>query len=177
MVAVDIPVLDTERLRLRAFTAADLDAYAAFRADAEVARYITGPQGWSREESARHMAAAMGHWVLYGFGLWGVESRAEARLIGIAGVFDYVQRGIPEVGWAFARETWGQGYASEAVRAVLTQAFTVWGHARLECAIKADNAASLRMAARLGFVPARLDTRRDSEVQMFALTREAWAAG
>lgn len=167
-----IPTLTTGRLVLRAFRAADLDAYAALRADPEVTRYITGASGWTREESARHLAAVMGHWSLYGFGLWAVERRDDQALIGIAGAFDYMQGGQPELGWAFARAHWGQGFATEAMGAVLEHCFTVWDMPRLEAAIQPGNLASIRLAERLGFRPGRETIKREHAVRIYARLRD-----
>lgn len=63
-----IPEITTARLRLRAFTLADLDAYAAICADVEVMRYIGtgGPVG--RDVAWRHLAAFLGEWALTGLG-------------------------------------------------------------------------------------------------------------
>jgi RimJ/RimL family protein N-acetyltransferase len=68
-----IPVLETERLRLRPFRLSDFDDYAAMCGDPEVARYL-GTR-FSREQSWRHLAFLVGHWKLRGYGMWAVEER------------------------------------------------------------------------------------------------------
>ena len=73
----DIPVLETERLRLRAFRLGDFEGYAAMCGDPEVARYLT--TRFDREQAWRHLAFLIGHWVLRGFGMWAVEERETAR--------------------------------------------------------------------------------------------------
>jgi len=67
---MQIPRLETERLILRAFCEADLDAYAEMCADPEVMRYIIG-QPLSRSESWRNMRCWGGQ--LRGYGMWAVE--------------------------------------------------------------------------------------------------------
>ena len=68
--------LDTERLRLRMFRDADLEAYAAMSADPEVMRYLgaTG-QPLTRQEAWRQMAMFLGHWQLRGYGVWAMEDK------------------------------------------------------------------------------------------------------
>ena len=150
------PRLETERLTLRGFTAADLDAHAAMLADDEVMRFIGGT-GLSREEAWRKLAAGVGLWVLQGHGLWAVERTADGVLIGHVGLFDFHREmtpsieGEPEMGWVFVRDAHGQGYAREACEAALA-----WADAELGVAIPAiialENGASIRLAERLGFV-------------------------
>ncbi len=82
---VPVPVVDTARLRLRAFVQEDLDAYAAMCADAEVMRYIGTGQVVGREVAWRHMALFLGSWGLLGYGMWALEQRSSGRLVGRVG--------------------------------------------------------------------------------------------
>ena len=79
-----IPVLETERLIMREWRRSDFDAYAAANADAEVQRFLGGPQ--DREQSWRSMAVQIGHWELRGYGQWALERREDGRMIGRAGL-------------------------------------------------------------------------------------------
>ncbi len=145
---VDGPV--TERLRLRAFTAADLDPYAAICADAEVMRHIGagGPVG--REAAWRHLAIFIGSWVLQGNGMWAVERRSDGAFIGRVGYLDAPDWPGCELGWVLARDAWGQGYAYEAARAALDFGRRELGLGALISLIRPDNARSIRLAERLG---------------------------
>lgn len=73
-----------------------------------------------------------------------------ARLIGCVGLADC--DGETEIGYWVARQHWGNGYATEAVRALLTLARTL-GHRRLTAHHFTDNAASARVLAKVGFAP------------------------
>jgi len=145
----------TARLRLRTFTLADLDAYAAACADAEVMRHIGtgGPVG--RDVAWRHLAVFLGAWVLTGHGMWAVERRADGAFIGRVGYLD--AEGWPgcELGWLLVRDAWGQGYAHEAARAALDFGRGELGlRGELISLIRPDNARSIRLAERLGAVNA-----------------------
>ncbi|MBI5851708.1 MAG: GNAT family N-acetyltransferase [Planctomycetes bacterium] len=148
-----IPVLETERLRLRAFRLADVGTYARHCADPEVMRFLGG-RIWSRTESWRHLAMLVGHWQLRGFGMWAVERRSDGVLLGRVGCLE--PDGWPgfEIGWLIGREHQGQGYATEAARASLAWARDVLGKDRIVHLIAAGNLASEAVAKKLGARPA-----------------------
>ena len=141
--------LETERLHLRQFRDADLDAYAAIMADPEVMRFLGG-KPYDRAQSWRHMAVTLGHWALRGFGVWALEEKSTGRLVGRAGLNAY--EGWPglEVAWTLGREHWGRGYATEAARVALTQAFETLGRDHVISLIDSANTPSIRVAERIG---------------------------
>ena len=145
-----IPVVDTPRLRLRAFDLADLDGYAAMCADDEVMRYIGsgGPVG--RDVAWRHLAMFLGSWALVGHGMWAIERRRDGALIGRARFLD--PEGWPgcELAWLLARDAWGQGYAFEAAQAALAHGRREQGLRDVISLIRPDNARSIALAERLG---------------------------
>ena len=151
------PTLETERLRLRAFRRDDLDCFAATLADPEVVRYL-GAEPFSREESLRRLFLAAGQWALTGMGMWAVEIKSDGRLAGHCGFFDMERDmvpsiiGQPEMGWIFDRSVHGQGIAREACEAALGWADQTLGAVDIPAIISLDNAASMRLAGRLGFV-------------------------
>jgi len=141
--------LETDRLTLRMFRESDLDAYAAMCADPEVMKYLgSGPM--NRSEAWRNMALVLGHWALRGFGLWAVEERASGELVGRVGCWR--PEGWPgmEIGWTLRRSSWGLGFATEAARAALEAALGDLGQSHVVSMIDRGNAASVRVARRLG---------------------------
>src|SRR6185436_16682717 len=86
----EIPILETQRLRLRPLRGSDLDDYAAMHVDPEVVRYF-GPgsnRPWDRGRSWRHLAFLLGHWELGGCGTWAVERRENREFVGVAGFYE-----------------------------------------------------------------------------------------
>src|SRR5438067_7353257 len=67
MTAFEIPTVVTARLRLRAFCAGDLDAFAAMRANPEVVRYLGTGRPATRIDAWRMMAGFLGQWALRGY--------------------------------------------------------------------------------------------------------------
>jgi RimJ/RimL family protein N-acetyltransferase len=151
MGTLEIPTLETERLRLRGLRRSDYEDYAALYADPEVLRYLgSGQEPWDRGRSWRHMAFLIGHWQLGGAGMWAVEHRETGEFVGTVGF------AAPE-GWpgfklagALARRFWGQGYATEAGRAALAYAFTALEKDHVISLINPENRASIRVAKRIG---------------------------
>ena len=145
-----VPTIVTARLVLRGFVPDDFDAYAAMMADPAVTRYLADGAALGRADAWRQMAVIVGHWQLRGFGLWAVEERASGALVGRIGCYE--PEGWPglEVGYVLARPFWAHGYASEGARAALRHAREVVGRERVLSLIHPENAASIRVAERLG---------------------------
>jgi RimJ/RimL family protein N-acetyltransferase len=158
-VSFEIPVLDTERLRLRGFRDGDLDAFAAMNADAEVMRFIGSGETLDRNASWRTMAGFNGHWSLRGFGMWAIERRSDGAFIGRAGLHHPPYWPELEAGWSLARAAWGQGYAHEAARSVLGFAREYLGPVRLVSYIRPGNERSVKVALALG-------ARREGEADL-----------
>src|SRR6516165_5103560 len=142
--------LETDRLTLRMLRASDFDAYAEMCADAEVMRYIGDGQPVARPMAWRGLAAMVGHWSLRGYGQWAAEERSSGVLVGRIGFWH--PEGWPgfEIGWALRRAYWGRGYATEGARRALRYAFTDLKQQQVLSLIHPENAASIRVAQRLG---------------------------
>ena len=149
---MEIPTLQTERLLLRPFRAADFEAYAEMNANPEVMRYIDAVQ--DREAAFRSLCASIGHWEVRGYGPWAMEERATGRLLGRAGLFFWETRPGLELGYALIPSAWGKGYAFEAAARSLRHAHQTLGARGVLSVIHPDNKASIRVTEKLG---ARLD--------------------
>ena len=150
------PVIETERLTLRPFRHADVEPQARIMADPEVVRHLGGTP-LTREESWRRMLCGPGMWTVMGYGYWAIERRADGAFIGQVGFADFKRdmipsiENIPEMGWVLARDAHGQGIATEAIRAGLVWADEALGTVELVAIINPGNAASIRVAEKVGF--------------------------
>jgi RimJ/RimL family protein N-acetyltransferase len=154
---VPIPVVETERLRLRGHRMDDFAHTRKLWGDARVVKYIGGTPQTEEECWARFLRYA-GHWAMLGFGYWVVEEKATGAFVGEVG-FGHFKRTLeppladwPELGWVLTPEQQGKGYATEAVQAVL-----VWGRQHFAanvftCLIHPEHSASIRVASKCGFV-------------------------
>lgn len=151
------PMLETQRLRLRPYEAGDFEAYAAIFAEPEVMRHLGGAP-LSREAAWTRFLRQIGLWRTHGFGAFAVTLRDDGRLIGTAGFHELKRdlspslEGTLEAGWVFAGAAQGRGFAGEAMRAAMAWAGAEHPGLRMTCIVDPENAASLRLAARLGFV-------------------------
>jgi RimJ/RimL family protein N-acetyltransferase len=147
---MNIPEIETARLRLRALRADDFEAYAKMMADSEVTRYLADGKPLTRADAWRQLAMILGHWELRGFGLWAVEEKSTGDLLGRIGCYD--PEGWPafEIGYTLARHAWGKGYASEGAAAALEYARKVLGRRDITSVIKTGNHGSERVATKLG---------------------------
>ena len=168
--------LQTDRLILRRLRESDFDAYAEMCADPEVMRYLGDGQPLTRPLAWRNLAMMVGHWSLRGYGLWAVEERSSGVLVGRIGFWN--PEGWPgfELGWTLRRSFWGRGYATEAARAALEFAFTRLGQARVISLIHPQNAASIRVALRLGERLVDSTEVLGKPAMVYRITREEWEA-
>ncbi len=144
--------LRTERLLLRRWREADLAPFRAINADAEVMRFFASPQdGEASDASARRLAAFA---ETARIGPWAVEVPGEAAFAGFVGCWP-TRPNLPfapaiEIGWRIARPFWGRGYAPEAGRAALRDAFDRAGVAEVLAYATHANAPSLHVMRKLG---------------------------
>jgi RimJ/RimL family protein N-acetyltransferase len=154
---MSVPLIRTERLILRGHVREDFPAFAAMRADPVVMRFMGKGDTLTQEDAWLRFLSTIGHWELLGYGTWAVEERASGRLIGGVGYADkrrpaeHPASGAPEMGWSFASDVHGKGFASEALRAALVWGAQHFGSSRVVCVISDDNAASVRLAERHEF--------------------------
>jgi RimJ/RimL family protein N-acetyltransferase len=147
---IDIPHLETERLRLTAFGERHFEAYASMLADASSTRFIGDGEPLDRMNAWRSMAMLLGHWALRGYGMWAVELKDSGEFVGRVGLHN--PEGWPdlELGWMLMPAQRRHGYATEAARAALEFAFARVGATRAISLIRVENTASEKVARRLG---------------------------
>jgi RimJ/RimL family protein N-acetyltransferase len=146
----DIPLIETERLRLTAFGDRHFEAYASMLADPGSTRFVGDGEPLDRMNAWRSMAMLLGHWALRGYGMWAIELKDSGEFIGRVGL--HRPEGWPdlELGWMLKASQRGRGYATEGARAALDFAFGEVGAQRLVSLIRIDNTAAERVARRLG---------------------------
>ena len=145
-----IPTLTTGRLTLRAPCPEDFPALRAFYAS-DRARFVGGPK--TAEGAWRQLATEIGHWALRGYGRWIVVERASGRACGLVGLWNPEGWPEPEIGWDLFAGFEGRGYATEAAAAARRHAYGALGWTTAISLVHPDNAASARVAERLGARP------------------------
>jgi RimJ/RimL family protein N-acetyltransferase len=143
---------EARRLLARSFTAGDVEAFVAYRADPDVARY----QGWSDFTPERGKAfveslagvrpGEPGEWFQFA-----LEERSGGVLVGdLALKVDADEPREAEVGFTLAPAFQGKGYATEALEALLGYAFASFGLHRIVAVTDARNAPAAALLERVG---------------------------
>ena len=171
-----VPIIETQRLRLRGPRPEDFPDSAALWSDPVVVRF-TGGKPLSEEEVWARLLRYVGHWDWMGFGYWIVEEKTTGHFAGEVGFSDWKRemkpslQGLPELGWVLASRVHGQGYATEAARAAIQWAHSQFregtssssnmsvesaiapelGSACMTCIIHPEHARSIRVAEKCGF--------------------------
>src|SRR5574341_1070127 len=124
-----VPQLQTPRLILRALDPGDADDILAYAADPEVAQYTLWRAHTSLEESRRFIA-----WLTSGsVACWALVHPDTNHVIGTSMLHSsHAQHRRAEIAFNLAKAFWGQGYATEAARAVIRAGFMRYGLNRIE---------------------------------------------
>jgi RimJ/RimL family protein N-acetyltransferase len=159
-------VIETERLLLRLPVLEDAEAALALVTDPVAMEFIGGVHPNAASEPEFVVRRWLERWDDNGCGPFSIVRREDGRWLGRTGVLVWDVRtwtqttfagagehAQPELGWALAREHWGHGYATEAVRAVREWAYAERDVERLVSAIAPANVRSQRLAERLGATP------------------------
>ncbi len=154
--AVTVPILETERLKLRPHRLDDFLHCSEMWGDPIVTQFIGG-KPLTEEESWVRLLRYVGHWFLLGFGYWVVEEKATGNFLGEVGFAENQRniepslKGMLETGWVFVPRAHGQGFATEAVLAALRWSDLHFPSIRTACIIDAPNLASFRVADKCGY--------------------------
>jgi len=193
------PVLVTERLVLRQFTAADVDGLLELDGDPAVMRFISRTTRSRAEIEAEVLPRLLGYYARYrDFGHWAADTRGDGAFIGWFGLRPVVATGAAMVDWVDApapsrtaslgyrlrRPAWGRGYATEGSRALVRRAFTELGVEEIVATTMTINTRSRSVMEKAGLRFARtvhldwpdpVDGNELGDVE-YRLRREDWLA-
>lgn len=144
--------IETPRLLLRRFTAADAQAmYENWASDEHVTRYMA----WPRHESPADSEKVLTQWVQDyekpDFYEWAIVLKDLGQPIGnieVLSLDDYVQKA--NLGYSIGRAFWGKGIMPEALKAVIDFLFDEVGLNRVEACHDARNPNSGKVMAKCG---------------------------
>lgn len=110
---------ETDRLILVAPTAADADAvFERYAGDPDVTRYLGWPRHQSVADTRAFLAFSAAEWERWSAGPYLIRARSDGRLLGSTGLgFERSDEAI--TGYVLAKDAWGQGYATEALQAMV----------------------------------------------------------
>lgn len=143
----NIPVLESERLRLRRMEWADAEGLFRYWSDPEVVKYMNISPFASVEDTLEMINLLNGLSESEDTLRWGIELKEEGILIGSCGfnVWELSGSYRGEIGYDLGREYWGHGYMSEALRMLLSYGFMTMGLNRIEALVHPDNTHSRQL--------------------------------
>lgn len=136
--------LRTKRLVLRPFQMADVDALFEVFSNPDAMKYWSTLPHASKDDTRKMVEMTMGADPAKHLEL---AITLKGQVIGKVGLWS-----IPEIGYLLHPDHWGKGFGSEAAQAVIAHGFETLGLDKITADVDPDNAGSLRMLAKLGFV-------------------------
>jgi len=171
-----VPVLETERLVLRAPRLADVKAIVRLAGDRRIAENTARiPHPYGADDAEQFLGIVNRQ---EGEATFAIELRGE--LIGMCGVEP--REGAVEIGYWLGMPYWNHGYATEAVRAVIDHAFGELAHEALQAGARVSNPASRRVLEKCGFQWTGVGLYRiraiksSAPLDRFRLDRGLWAS-
>lgn len=143
-------VLMTERLLVRRWVPEDREPLLRIYGDAEAMRWVADGVPLTQQQAANWLEVTANNYRQRGYGMYTVTLRNGGSVIGFCGLVHPDDQDKPEVKYAFAREHWGHGYASEVVCALLPYAAEKLGLKQIIATVAPDNAASRRVLSKAG---------------------------
>lgn len=172
--------LSTGRLLLAAVTLEHAAAVFAYAGDPEISRLAAWPRHENIEASRRFAAEVMVRYAQGGHYEWAVVRRSDQAFIGTCGFgeIDFA-RGLGDINYVLAKPYWGQGYATEAVAAILQFGFDQLCLRLIEAQTFPDNHASIRVITKLGFryretMPVSQAADAPRSVSIWQIERQRW---
>ncbi len=169
--ASDAEYLQSERLLLRRITRRDLSYFINIHQDPDVARFIGAGNPRPQEETEKWLDDILESYARANLGQLAVVRKSDGAMVGRCGLSDaavevapapdQMRKGwffstqvpagvtvelLPELGYTFGKDAWGQGYASEAAACVYNYALTALAVPKIMSVIFTDNRASLGVA-------------------------------
>lgn len=170
--AVPAPWLETLRLAMRDFTAADSDELYRLHRDPRVMRYIGDGKALDAERHARVMKRILAYPTLYpDLGFWYTTRRDTGAFIGWFTLKYCSTSADIETGYILAPEAWGQGFATEGATAMVRYGFDDLGLDRIIGVTDPENYASQRVLMKSGLADCGVGHYYDRDLRLFAARR------
>ncbi len=142
--------LETDRLLLRPWEEADRAAFTRLMSDPEVTRHLNGGRPFSDDDIEGFYVRQARNLASHGVCMAGIVEKTSGAIVGLGGVQPLGTTNDLEIGWIFARDRWGRGYATELGAAAMHHILVTLARPRAVAIIAPENEPSKRVAARLG---------------------------
>lgn len=168
-------VFETERLRVRSFTASDADGFFLLQSDPLVMQYIRPPRTRQESDSFLQEKILTDSFRDYK-GYWLVEEKDSGLFVGafvIIPIPDDIEK--TQMGYSFLPKYWGKGYATEVAKEGVNYFYNRTPLTELYGVTETPNIASQRVLLKAGFQPHSTKMDGEKELLVFILRRAATA--
>lgn len=147
-----LPILTTERTRMRPMEENDFTHMRELDSDPEVVRYLGHGRIRREDETRSNILKILNDYQRYGLGLYIAEDLSSGKFLGRAGLIPWMIDGelLWEVGYSFKPSAWGKGYATEVARFLVNFGFDKMAQRSLISLIHPENTASIHVATKVG---------------------------
>jgi RimJ/RimL family protein N-acetyltransferase len=172
---MDGPLLTTERLLVRRLAAADREAFRSWRCSAAVMAFIGDGRPLSVAAADAELDGMLADFAAGATlpGRLAVVRREGGDAIGWGLLYRWDDTAEVELGYGLAPAHWGRGYATELAAALVAHARDVLRLPSLVATVQADNAASVAVLRRAGFVRAGVARKAGREKELYRWTHPA----
>ncbi len=145
--------LETDRLLLRRLDESDCEEVMTLRGNPETMKFIPRPLVTTKEQAVEHLTM-IEEKIVNNTGInWGITIKGNPRIIGVIGHYKIdFENHRAEIGYMSLPETYGKGYITEAIKAVLKYGFDQMKLHSVEAVIDPGNIASEKVLLKNGFV-------------------------
>lgn len=157
----NIPVIETERLRLRKIVSSDLENVYEYASRPLVSEYLLWQPHSSIEYTKNYLSTIKKEYAKKQFYDWAVALKDSDKMIGTCGFTTiHYEENRADVGYVLSDLYWKNGYATEALKEVLKFAFLILNLDSVSARIMMDNKASIHVAEKCKFVLDHTKTER-----------------
>ncbi|KRG16146.1 GNAT family N-acetyltransferase [Lederbergia galactosidilytica] len=148
---LELPILETKRLRLRKLKDTDVEDIFRYGSDEEVSRYVTWDRHQSIIDTKQYLEFAKGRYAEKQVAPWGIEWKETGRIVG---TIDFIwwkpKHGSAEIGYVLSRDFWGKGIMTEAAKEVIRFGFEEMELIRIQARCLDENIGSSRVMEKAG---------------------------
>lgn len=143
--------METERLYFSRLSLEDSESLFQVFGDPQVMKYWIGGADGSMDSTRHRVVEINKHWETHQFGDWGIYLKSNLELIGFGGLHYISNMKEVNIGYAFKKPMWGNGFGFEACKEILRVGFTELEFRRVVAVIWPDNMASINLVKKCGF--------------------------
>ncbi len=147
-----LPTLYTERLMIRPLLVLDADDMYEYAKTPLVGPMAGWPPHTSLSDTINVIKIMSTIKTPYELGAWAIVLKSNQKMIGTIELYNHYYHFKAELGYSLNPSYWGNGYATEAAKEVISFGFDYLDLKRIEVGTFLDNYQSQRVCEKLGFI-------------------------